>query len=505
MNKLERLRELDSEARLVVSIGSVLGWDQETYMPPAAIDERAEQLSFLEALAHDKQTVPEMGELLDGLGSTAANPGGDPSLPELDRAYLRVMRRAYDQATRIPTEFVAEMARAVSLSQAAWAKAREENDFPSFAPHLQKMLDFNRKIAAFLDPARKPYDVLLDRFEEGATEAGIAAVFGALRDDLVRLLDRIKGRPQVDDSFLHAHCPEAAQARAGEYLMKILSYDLERGRLDKTAHPFTTTLGSSDVRITTHYHEDFFPSSVFSTIHEAGHALYELGIDPAPEYRRTALHEACSMAVHESQSRLWENVVGRSLGFWKRHLPEFQRMLKPALDGVSLERYYKAINKVEPSFIRTEADEVTYSLHVILRFELEGELLSGRLAVNDLPVAWNDRMRKFLGVVPPNDAKGCLQDIHWSMGAFGYFPSYALGNLYGAQWWDAMKSGGMDPAAAVERGDLGSILSWLRANVHKPGAAWRPDALVERVTGKPLDASHFVRYLEEKYAGVYGF
>lgn len=502
---MERLRTLDGEAKLITHIGAVLGWDQETYMPPAAIEERGDQLAYLEGLAHEKQTMPEIGELLAALGSTGENPEGDTTLSPMDRAYLRIMRRNYDQATKVPTELVSEMAKATSLSQAAWAKARSGNDFPAFEPHLQKMVDFNRRIADCLDPSGKPYDVLLDRFEEGGTQAGIAAVFNPLRDELVKLMDRIRSRPQVNDDFLHRHCPEADQAKASSYLMKILSYDLERGRLDKTAHPFTTTLGVSDVRITTRYVEDFFPSSVFGTIHESGHALYELGMGPAPEYQRTSLADAASMAVHESQSRLWENMVGRSLGFWKNHLQEFARMLTPVLDGVSIDEYYRAINKVEPSLIRTEADEVTYSLHVILRFELEAELLSGNLAVKDLPGAWNERMQAFLGIVPPDDAKGCLQDIHWSMGAIGYFPSYALGNLYGAQFWDAMKDQGFDPAVAVENDNLGAILTWLRANVHSAGAVYKPGELARKVTGESLDASHFMRYLNEKYARVYGF
>ena len=448
-----------SQSKLLENRGAALGWEQETYMPRVAIEERADLLADIESAAHEKATSPEIGKLLDQLGSSTGNPGGPETLPTIDRAYLRVLRRKYDQATRIPTELVSEMAKATSLSQAAWVEARKNNDFRTFSPHLSRMIDFNRRIAACLAPEKKPYDVLLDRFEEGGTEAQVASVFGALRTDLVELLDKIRGRPQVDDSFLRRHCPAAAQTEASAYFMKTLGYDTSRGRLDTTAHPFTTTLGESDVRITTRYEESFFPSSVFSTIHETGHALYELGIDPSPEYRRTSLAEASSMAVHESQSRLWENTVGRSLGFWLQHLPRLKSMLAPTLDGVGLEDFYRAINRVEPSLIRTEADEVTYSLHVILRFEIESALISGDLAVNELPGAWNDGMKRLLGVAPQDDANGCLQDIHWSIGSFGYFPSYALGNLYGAQWWDAMKSQGLDPKAAVELGDLGSILS----------------------------------------------
>ena len=505
MEAIEQLRTLDSEAKTIEHIGAILGWDQETYMPAAAIDERADQLAMIESLVHDKISSPRIGELLAELGSTSANPEGGTGLRAIDRAYLRVMRRIHDQATKLPGELVSEMARATSLSQAAWAEARKANDFAAFAPHLERMLGFNKKVAACLDPHARPYDVLLDQYEEGGTEAGVASVFGTLRKDLVALLDKIRGRPQVDDSVLRRHCPAAAQARASSALLGILSYDPERGRLDTAAHPFTTTLGSSDVRITTRYLENFFPTGVFGTMHETGHALYELGIDPAPEYRRTSLAEASSMAIHESQSRLWENLVGRSLGFWRNHLAAIQKELSPVLDSVGLEAFHMAVNKVEPSLIRTEADEVTYGLHVILRFELEGALVSGNLAVADLPAAWNEGMRKLLGVVPPDDARGCLQDIHWSMGEFGYFPSYALGNLYSAQWWDTMKRQGLDPAGAVEKDDLASILAWLRTNIHKHGAVYKPGELAMHVSGTPLDPSHFTRYLNNKYAGVYGF
>jgi carboxypeptidase Taq len=275
--------------------------------------------------------------------------------------------------------------------------------------------------------------------------------------------------------------------------------------MDTAAHPFTTTLGSSDVRITTRYVEDFFPSSVYGTIHECGHALYELGIDPAPEYQRTSLASSSSMAIHESQSRLWENLVGRSRAFCDAQLPGMAGLLSPVLDGISPEAYYRGINKVEASLIRTEADEVTYSLHIILRFELEGALISGDLSITDLPEAWNTGMKRLLGLEPASDARGCLQDIHWSFGAFGYFPSYALGNLYGAQWWAAMREQGLQPDQAVADGNFSSILDWLRLNVHKPGCMYRPAELVHKVTGRPLDPSLFVAYLNEKYAGVYGF
>jgi carboxypeptidase Taq len=486
-------------------IGAILGWDQETYMPPGGIEERSEQLALIEALAHEKATRPEIGELLQRLGSTTENPLGDAALEPMERAYLRASRREYDKDTKLPTELVGEMARAASLSQAAWADARKRSDFEAFSPHLSKMVDLSRRVAACLGPDKKPYDVLLDLYEPGSTEDSIAAVFSALRTDLGALLDKIRGRPQVDDSALHRPCPAGRQAAISSWLMDVLAYDRSRGRLDTTAHPFTTTLGRDDVRITTRYVEEYFPSSLFSTIHETGHALYELGIDPAPAFARTRLSEAASMAVHESQSRMWENLVGRSLGFWKLKYARLAELSGGSLQGLGLDAFFRGVNKVEPSLIRTEADEVTYALHVILRFELEGELIAGRLAVVDLPAAWNAKMKELLGVVPKNDAQGCLQDIHWSMGSFGYFPSYALGNLYASQFWAAMKKAIPAMETEIEKGNHALLLAWLRQNVHKHGAAYLPGELVERATGTPLDAKHFVAYLNEKYATVYGF
>lgn len=503
--ELERLIELDRERRLVAHIGALLGWDQETGMPPKAVDERADQLALIETLAHEKATRPEIGKLLDALGSTTDNPGGDRALAPVERAYLRVARRSWDRDTKLPTDFVADFARATSLGQAAWVKAKGENDFPAFAPHLEKIVELSRRRAALLAPGNPPYDVLLDLFEPGSTEASIAAVFSRLRKDLVTILAKIRSRPQVDDSMLRQTVGEARQRQASEWLAGLLGFDRVRGRLDTSAHPFTTTLGADDVRITTRYIEDFFPSSLFSTIHETGHALYELGIDPAPEFRGTDLANPASMAIHESQSRFWENVVGRSEAFWKRNFTRLAELVSPACDGVRRDDFLRAINKVEPSFIRTEADEVTYGLHIILRFELEADLISGRLAVADVPAAWKAKAKELLGLEVRDDVRGCLQDVHWSAGLFGYFPSYSLGNLYAAQFADAMMKDIPDFDARVESGDTAAILSWLRDKVHSPGSIWLPGELVQNVTGSALDPSHFVAYLDRKYSKIYGF
>jgi carboxypeptidase Taq len=508
--ELERLIELDREIVLLGHVGALLGWDQETYMPPKAIGERAEQTALVQALAHDRAVSGEMGDLLAALGSTTGAPLGDPSLGELERAYLRLLRRSYDRETKLPADLVAELARETSLAQAAWVEARSEDDFPAFAPHLERMVELKRDEAACLSEGSSRigatrYDALLDLFEPGSNEASLTVIFTELRRDLVELLGRIGSRPQVDDSFLHAPCPVSAQASISEWVMGKMSFDLSRGRLDTVAHPFTTTLGSDDVRITTRYIEDYFPSSLFSTVHEAGHALYELGIDPGPAYAGTRLHDAASMAVHESQSRMWENMVGRSRFFWAGDYRRLSELAGGALEGVRLDAFVRAINKVEPSLIRTEADEVTYCLHIVLRFELEAKLIAGKLAVKDLPAAWNAGMKELLGIEPPDDASGCLQDVHWSAGLFGYFPSYALGNLYAAQFWSAMKKEMPGLERGIEKGELGPLLGWLRKNIHEPGATYLPGELLLRATGSSLDPSHFTAYLREKYSRIYGF
>ncbi len=503
-SELERLIALDRERVLVSHVAEVLQWDQETHMPAGAVRERAEQTALLEGLAHEKAVNPEIGKLLEVLGSTTGNPLGDPDLDPTAGSFLRALRRVYDRQVKLPGDLVAETARAASLGQAAWAEARRRNDFPSFLPHLERIVDLAKRAAACLDPSKEPYDVLLDLYEPGNCEEATRRVFSSLRESLVSLLERIRSRPQVDDSFLRRRCPVADQAAASRYFMEVLGYDLERGRLDTTAHPFTATLGCSDVRITTRYEENFFLSGLFSTIHETGHALYEQGLDPGEAYAGTCLADGASMGIHESQSRMWENVIGRSREFWSREFPALRAVLGSALSGVSLEDFVRGANRVEPSFIRTEADEVTYGLHIILRFEMESDLLSGRLEARDVPAAWNDRARELLGRTPPDDARGCLQDVHWSAGLIGYFPSYALGNLYAAQFVHALGKD-LDLEERLRAGDYPAILGWLRAKVHAPGAAYLPGELCERVTGEPLNPGYFVEYLNRKYSGIYGF
>lgn len=505
MKTIEKLRQLDSESILIGHISSVLAWDQETYMPINGINERSDQLAFLEELSHKKITNPEIGQLLDEAGSSSMEPYGAESFSFIDRAYLRILRRKYDQAIKLPASLVSEMAKITSFSQSAWQEARKNDDFKLWSPHLSKMIELSRNYASCIDPDSNTYDVLLDKHEEGSSEAEIKTVFSELKAELVKLLDKILGSNQLDNSRLFGFCPIETQKKLSLLMMEKLDNDSNSSRLDCSAHPFTISLGESDTRITSRYDCNYFPSGLFTTLHETGHCLYELGIDPAPGYKRTSLGNSSSAGIHESQSRFWENVIGRSMAFWLKNYSGIKDILTTILDEVKLEYFYSAINKVEPSFIRVEADEVTYALHIILRFELESSLLNGSLSVKDLPEAWNDGMLKLMGIKPDNDREGCLQDIHWAMGLFGYFPSYALGNLYAAQMWDSMKNQGLNPEEVVAKGDLSVILSWLRANVHKPGAIYKPNELIRKISGKELDPVCFTKYLKEKYSILYNF
>lgn len=500
---LEKLHEKTKLAKTLVGIDALLGWDQEVYMPAKGINARAEQIAWVSGRIHEAVTDPEIGRLLEELGASEANPSGDPSRPEADRNYIRFVRRAYLQQTRIPLALVEELSKAQSLGQAAWAEARKKDDFPSFKPHLEKLLALQKKVAAHGGFEKKPYDYHLDNHEAGATEASIAAVFGPLGKDLKRILGKIAARHQVADPAAGKKFPAAGQEAFGRIVMEDMGYELERGRLDVSTHPFTTTLASDDVRITTRYHEDNLLSSLFSIVHEAGHALYELGVDEA--LKDDILSDGCSMGVHESQSRFWENTVGRSRAFWKRYFGKLQGIFPAELGKVAQEDFYRAVNRVEIQPIRVEADEVSYGLHVILRFELERALFSGALEAAAVPGEWRKMAKEWLGLDLKNDAMGCLQDIHWSMGAFGYFPSYALGNLYAAQFAESMAKaiGPIEPL--VEAGNFAPVLGWLRTNIHRWGSSLLPSEVCERATGKPLDPAHFIAYLEKKYGEVYGF
>jgi carboxypeptidase Taq len=500
---LEKLHAIDRESLYLERAASVLHWDQETYLPEKGVQERSEQLALLEGIAHEKFTSPETGRLLSELGSSTENPSGDEKLPELERDFLKVLRQDYDRAVKLPVEFVSDAARAEGLSQAAWVSAKRDNNFSAFLPHLIKMIDFSRRRAIYWGYKDNPYDGLLDIYEKGMGVKAISEVFTPLGKRLGELLEKISSRPRPDNSFLDQEFDVEKQASFSSDILKRLGFDKSRGRLDISAHPFTTTLGSDDTRITTRYLERQVQSGIFSTIHEAGHAFYEMGFPE--ELRPSSLADGASMGIHESQSRLWENVIGRSRAFWEVMYPVLRSYFPGPLSPFSADDFYKAINLVEPSLIRIEADEVTYSLHIIVRFEIERELFHGMLDPAKLPDFWREKMKELLGVQPETDAEGVLQDVHWSMGSFGYFPSYALGNLYGLQFWEKLRSEIPDVELQIAQGNFAPIRDWLKETIYVWGCRKEPSELLKIVTGKSLSAEPFLAYVESKYSGIYGF
>lgn len=477
---------------------AVLGWDQQTYMPPNGAEGRSEQLATLSKIAHIKETSEENRKLLDELVEEAKSLD-----PESDDACLiRRAKIAMDKENRIPTELVAEFARVTTLSQEKWVQARATNDFSLFRPHLERVVELRREYASFFKPYDHVYDPLLDDFEPGLKTADVQAIFGKLRPQQVELIHAISARPQVEDGFLHLKYEDKKQWDFGVDVITRFGYDWNSGRQDRSAHPFTTSFSIGDVRLTTRVIENMMTSAMFSTMHEAGHGMYEQGVSPA--FSRTILAGAASMAVHESQSRMWENLVGRSRPFWRFFYPKLQAVFPTQLGNVSMEQFYKAINKVQPSFIRTESDEATYNLHIMLRLELEIALMEGTLAVAHLPEAWNTRMQEYLGVTPRNNSEGVLQDVHWSGGMIGYFPTYALGNLVSVQLWDRMTQDLPDLESQIENGEFGTLLGWLRENVHRHGAKYDPQDLVQRVTGSKINPQPYIGYLTRKYSDIYG-
>lgn len=507
---LETLRKLDKEARLLEHSAAILSWDQETFMPERAVVERSQQLALLQGLVHQRNGSPEVG---DALSQFIGDPREqwDPAVASQlrdtlsleDVAFLREKHRQYRHAIRIPDELVTAMAEGASRSQGEWVHARRENEYSRFQPWLEKMVQYNQQLAEHLEYDDQPYDALLDQYEPGMKTAEVAAIFASLRGQLVELVGKIEGSAPVRTNFLATPFPVDLQEQFNNEIVSALGYELDRGRLDRSAHPFTTTLGSDDVRITTRYDEMLLLSAIFSTIHEVGHGLYELGVGES--LRGTLLAEGTSLGIHESQSRLWENMIGRSRAFCSHWFPRLQKKFPAQLGQVSVDQFYHAANHVERSLIRVEADEVTYGLHIILRFELEQALINGDVLVRDLPEAWREKSKELLGIVPETDAQGVLQDVHWSMGAFGYFPTYALGNLYAAQFHEVLDRAVGGVSQLVAAGEYAPILQWLREHIHQYGRVKTAGDLVQDITGGPLNAQPFVTYLNDKYGEIYRF
>jgi carboxypeptidase Taq len=494
--KLEQLKERLGEVADIGSAASVLSWDQQVNMPPSGNDARGRQLATLSKIAQEKFISDEIGRLLDDLTQELDGVDSD------DAALVRVAARNYEKARRVPPSFIAEQAMVTAKAFDAWREARAKADFSIFQPHLERVVELVQEYISFFPPADHPYDTLLDDYERGMKTADVIAIFDGLRPRQVELIRAITSAKQVKDSFLYKKYSEKKLNDFGVQVITKFGYDWNRGRQDKAPHPFETTFSVNDVRITTRFEPDNPFAMLFSSMHEAGHAMYEQGVNPA--YERTPLAGGASLAVHESQSRMWENLVGRSLPFWEHFYPALKKTFPSQLEGVSLKSFYKAINKVEPSLIRVNADEATYNLHIMLRLELEIGMVEGKIAVKDLPEIWNSKMQEYLGITPPDDAKGVLQDIHWSGGAIGYFSTYALGNLISAQLWEKIHQDITDLDDQIRKGNFAELLAWLRKNIHQHGQKYEPQQLVEMVTGSKITPEPYIRYLTKKYSEIYG-
>jgi carboxypeptidase Taq len=496
--KLQELKARLLEVQDLQAAASLLNWDQTTYMPQGGAGARARQMATLARLAHEKFTDPAIGNLLDSLHSW------QESLPyDSDEASLiRVTRRDYEREIKLPTSFVARMTDNQAKSYAAWTRARPEDDFAAVQPFLEKTLDLSREYSSFFPGCEHIADPLIDIGDHGMTVSSLRDLFARLHARLVPLVNAITQQPVADDAPLHRTFPREGQEAFFREVVKAFCYDSERGRYDTSPHPFTTSFSITDVRFTVRYNENDLGEALFSAFHETGHALYEQGINLT--YEGTPLATGTSSGVHESQSRLWENVVGRSRGFWRFYYPRLQSVFPGQLGQTSLDAFHRAINKVAPSFIRTDADEVTYNLHVMIRFDLELELLEGKLAIGHLPEAWRERYRADLGAAPPNDRDGVLQDVHWYFGTIGgMFQGYTLGNVLASQYFEAALQDHPEIPAEIEQGRFDTLHGWLRGRIYQHGSKYTTLELVERVTGGPPRVEPYIGYLGDKYGELY--
>lgn len=491
---LDELRHRLSTITDLHFVLSVLGWDQQTQMPEAAADQRAEQVATLSRIAHEHGSSDEIGTLLDSLDGQL-----DPE--SVDGAMVRIARRDFERAACLPSSLVEETARVTSLAEPAWVEARERADWSLFAPHLERIVELRRRAAEAYGFEEHPLDPLIDLHEPGMTRRRLSEIFGVMAERLVPMVKAVSEVDDDRDAVLRGTFDEAAQETFAREVVGRFGYDWTRGRLDRAVHPFCTSFGVDDVRITTRFEPEYLPTALFGILHEAGHGLYEQGI--ARELARLPLADGASLGVHESQSRLWENLVGRSWRFWKAFYPRLRTLFPGQLNAVDLETFFRAINRSAPTPIRVESDELTYNLHIFLRFEIEAAVIDGSLPVDRIPEAWNAKMEELLGVVPRDDAEGALQDIHWSGGSFGYFPTYAVGNVLSVQLYEAAVAAHPEIEEEMEEGEFGTLLGWLSESIYRYGRRLDPDDLITRATGRPLDPEPYLAYLETKYGELY--
>ncbi len=498
----EEIKAYSYETHLLQSINYLTSWDQETYIPSGAHEFRSKMLSHLSGLIHERTVADEFYQKLSKLIDIESGDLRVSGLTTSQEACLREWRREYLLATKLPNAFVKESSEVTGKAANVWAEARKQNDFSLFEPYLEKIFSLARKKAEYYGYEEHPYDALLDEFEPYTKIKEIDPLFADLKEDLVELVKKIGESKQVNTKPLEEHYPTQKQKELGQQLFQELFVEMEHGRLDFSTHPFCTSMHPTDVRLTTRIDESDFLSNLLSVMHETGHALYSRNLPV--EHFGTPAGESISLGIHESQSRWWETRVGRSLSFWRYFYPKVQKAF-PHLQAVSIEEFYKAMNKVAPSLIRVEADEVTYCLHIIIRYELEKKLLEGSLSVKDLPKTWNQYYEELLGITPPSDSLGCLQDVHWSFGLIGYFPTYALGNMYACQFFETFQQEEKEWEKKIEKGDFSCMRDWLKQHVHSQGKVYPAKELVRKITGKSLSQKPYISYLNQKYAKIYSF
>ncbi len=494
MTNYNLYKELMRKIADVQYAAGVLNWDQETYMPVHGAEMRAQQLSTLSGIAHELSTSEQLGDVLNKLSFDAA-------LSEQQKRNVKTSLKNYNESKKYTTAFVQELSKTISETFHAWQTAKETNNFKLYAPHLEKLIRLKREECSLLGYIAHPYDAMLDQYEPGLKTADLEILFADVRSQLVGFIKQIAAKPQNQDAFMFGHFDKNKQWQVGIDLLKQMGFDFDSGRQDESSHPFTTNFNSKDVRVTTRIAENDFHEMIWSCIHEGGHALYEQGL-PLSEYGLPS-GEHISLGIHESQSRLWENNVGRSLHYWKFNYGSLQHLFPEQLKNVDVIDFYKAINVVKPSLIRTSADELTYHTHVMIRFEIEKALIEGSIEVTDLPSVWNRKYKEYLGVDVPDDTKGVLQDIHWSHGSFGYFPTYSLGSFYAAQFYEQAKKEIPQLENLITTGNLKPLLDWLREKVHKFGKYYTAEELCIAITGEKLNFSHFMNYAKQKYAVLY--
>ena len=475
---------------------AVLQWDQETYLPPKGNDFRGRQLATLTEVAHEQFTTQAMGAILNELNNKEG-------LSDSEKRNVELSLYDYNRNKKVPGDFVRKMSEAITTSYHAWVKARNDNSFTGFQQPLEKIIELKKQEADMLGYQGHPYNALMNDYDKGLTVATVDGIFSDLKPQLLTLLASIKNKPQVDNSFLHQHFDKDAQWKFGIQLLQQIGFDFEAGRQDMSVHPFTTSFNNRDVRVTTRVDENDFGNMTWSCMHEGGHALYEQGL-PAEQYG-LPLGEYCSLSVHESQSRLWENSVGRGLPFWLHNFTGLKTLFADQFKNISVDAFYKRINRVEPSLIRTESDELTYHFHVMIRYEIEKRLIDGSISTKDIPTYWNEHYKQYLGVGVPDDKRGCLQDIHWSHASFGYFATYSLGSIMAAQLYAAIEKENASVNKEVAEGNTSTILNWLREHIHQYGRQYTSQELCTKITDEPMNTKYFIDYVTKKYQHIYNF